>query len=128
MQQFIRWSRANLFATRMNTFLSLISLWLVYVTIDGVVSWAFINASFFGADKASCIASPYGACWPSITAKFNQFIYGNYPEAAQWRVDIVFALGALGLGFLIVEGMGFKKQLAIVMLTVYPVLTFILLS
>ena len=114
MQQFIKWLRENLFATRMNTFLSLICFWLVYVTIDGVVSWAFINASFFGADKASCMSNPHGACWPFITAKFNQFIYGNYPEAEQWRVNIVFALGALGLGFLMVEGVGFKKQLTIV--------------
>ena len=110
MQQFIKWLRENLFATRMNTFLSLICFWLVYVTIDGVVSWAFINASFFGADKASCMSSPHGACWPFITAKFNQFIYGNYPGAEQWRVNIVFALGALGLGFLMVEGVGLKNS------------------
>ena len=49
MQQIIKWSRKNLFATRMNTLLSLVSLWLIYVTIDGVASWAFINASFLGA-------------------------------------------------------------------------------
>ena len=61
------------FATRMNTFLSLICFWLVYVTIDGVVSWAFINASFFGADKASCMSNPHGACWPFLQ-KFNQFL------------------------------------------------------
>ena len=100
MQQVIKWSRENLFATRMNTLLSLVSLWLIYVTIEGVVSWAFINASFLGADKSSCMARPHGACWPFVTAKFNQFIYGNYPAAEQWRVNIVFVLGALGLGLL----------------------------
>ena len=128
MQQIIKWSRKNLFATRMNTLLSLVSLWLIYVTIDGVASWAFINASFLGADKASCIANPHGACWPFVTAKLNQFIYGNYPAGEQWRVNIVFALGALGLGLLMTGCISFKKQLAVLMLTAYPVLTFILLS
>jgi general L-amino acid transport system permease protein len=128
MQQIIKWSRKNFFATRMNTLLSLVSLWLIYVTIEGVVSWAFINASFLGADKSSCMARPHGACWPFVTAKFNQFIYGNYPAAEQWRVNIVFLLGALGLGLLMAGRINFKKQLAVLMLTAYPVLTFILLS
>ena len=128
MQQIIKWSRENLFATRMNTLLSLVSLWLIYVTIEGVVSWAFINASFLGADKSSCMARPHGACWPFVTAKFNQFIYGNYPAAEQWRVNIVFLLGALGLGLLMAGRINFKKQLAVLMLIAYPVLTFIFLS
>lgn len=128
MQSILKWSRENLFATRMNAVLSVLSIWLVYVAIEGVFSWALINASFIGTDKASCAANPHGACWPFVTAKLNQFVYGNYPMGEQWRVNIVFALGAFGLGLLMTKRVSFKKEVAVLMLTVYPVLTFILLS
>lgn len=128
MQSILKWSRENLFATRMNAVMSVLSIWLVYVAIEGVFSWALINASFIGTDKASCAANPHGACWPFVTAKLNQFVYGNYPMGEQWRVNIVFALGAFGLGLLMTKRVSFKKEVAVLMLTVYPVLTFILLS
>ncbi|EJW21779.1 hypothetical protein IMCC14465_01730 [alpha proteobacterium IMCC14465] len=128
MRSILKWSRENLFATRMNAVMSVLSIWLVYVAIEGVFSWALINASFIGTDKASCAANPHGACWPFVTAKLNQFVYGNYPMGEQWRVNIVFALGAFGLGLLMTKRVSFKKEVAVLMLTVYPVLTFILLS
>ena len=128
MRSILKWSRENLFATRMNAVMSVLSIWLVYVAIEGVFSWALINASFIGTDKASCAANPHGACWPFVTAKLNQFVYGNYPMGEQWRVNIVFVLGAFGLGLLMTKRVSFKKEVAVLMLTVYPVLTFILLS
>ena len=39
-----------------------------------------------------------GACWPFIAAKFEQFMYGFYPDDQRWRVNLTFVLGALAAG------------------------------
>lgn len=128
MSKAFKWTRQNLFATPLSSLLSLLSLWLVYVTIDGLLNWAVLSANFAGIDRTGCVSNPHGACWPFVAAKFNQFVYGNYPALEQWRVNIVFVAGAIGLGLLTAPRIGFKKHLAVAMLTAYPAVTFVLLS
>ena len=52
-----------------------------------------------GKDRTACLAEnaghAVGACWPYIQAKFTQFIYGFYPEAERWRVNLTFILAAI---------------------------------
>ena len=38
------------------------------------------------------VGHPVGACWAFIWDKINYFIYGSYPIAERWRVNIFFAL------------------------------------
>ena len=91
------WARRNLFATPGDVALTVLGsifiIWLGNVLLD----WAFINASFSGDDRTACLKPVQGACWPFIDAKLGQFIYGRYPEAEIWRVNLVFLFGFAGL-------------------------------
>lgn len=69
-----------------------------------------------------------GACWPFIEAKWKLIIYGRYPEAELWRVDTVFALLAVGIGWLVWESAPARRTVGYAMLTVFPIVAFVLLT
>ena len=90
-----------------------------------------VDAVWVGTDRETCLASEarpvVGACWPFIRAKFGQFIYGFYPEALRWRVDLAFAIGLALLGPLVVPRVPFKRANAVAFFLVYPVVAFVLI-
>lgn len=122
------WLAKNLFATPINSIFSLLALLALGSAIYAIIDWALIDASFIGSDRTACLADEQGACWPFIGAKFTQFIYGRYPVVEQWRVNTVFALGALGLILLLIPRVPFKRVNTLFMLVVYPFAAFFLLT
>ncbi len=83
----IGWMRANLFSSWLNTFLTFASLYLLYMAIPPLIDWAFINATWEGASRDDCLAQS-GACWPVIAVRWQQMIYGFYPEVEWWRPNL----------------------------------------
>jgi general L-amino acid transport system permease protein len=124
----IGWLRANLFSSPLNTLLTLVSLYVIYVVVSDVVEWAFFTAVWTGDDREACLGENVGACWAFVGAKFGQFIYGRYPEAEIWRVDLVFALGVAALVPTLIDGMPFRRWFGLFLLVPYPVITFFLLT
>ena len=45
-----------------------------------------LDATFTGTTRADCTSA--GACWVFVKARFGQFMYGLYPPAERWRVDL----------------------------------------
>ncbi len=121
------WARENLFSSWSNTLLTLLGLYIAYVAISGAVSWAFVNATWTGDSGSDCTHGRVGACWPFVKAKFSQFMYGRYPEAERWRVDLTYVLAVAGLVPLMIPWVRGKLYLTIYMLAIFPVLAFILL-
>ena len=125
----IAWLRANLFSSWSNTLLTLLALWLVYQLVTAVVGWAFAQCHLGGARTASaCAREGAGACWPFVAAWFGQFMYGRYPEAERWRVNLTYVLALAGLVPLMVPRIPGKLWSSIYLLAVFPVLAIILLS
>ena len=93
----IAWMRANLFSSWCNTLLTVIGLFIAYQVVSSLIPGASDPATFTGADGSACTREGAGACWPFITAKFAQFMYGRYPEPERWRVDLVYLLALAGL-------------------------------
>lgn len=118
----------TLFSTPANTVLSLVALWLAYVVISTFVDWAILSATFSGADGAACRAPGAGACWPFIADKAGTFIYGRYPEALRWRVDLSCLLAVAGLVPLMIPGVPRKGLLTLYTLVVVPIVAFFLLT
>ncbi|OUR66970.1 amino acid ABC transporter permease, partial [Marinomonas sp. 42_23_T18] len=79
----VAWIRRNLLSSPLNILLSVFSVYLVYLLIPPIVSWAFINATWVGESRAEC--APGGACWAFVNVRFNQFMYGLYPAPEYWR-------------------------------------------
>ena len=125
---FVGWARANLFASKFDTAVTIICISLILYVLEAVFGWAIIDASFSGTDRTACLKDVQGACWPFIEAKFGQFIYGRYPEAERWRVDWVFALGLIGLIPLLMPRAPYKRANVFFLLGFYPVFAFVMLT
>ncbi|MDB2649086.1 amino acid ABC transporter permease, partial [Alphaproteobacteria bacterium] len=125
---FVGWARENLFATKIDSLLTVLAITLILYVMKVVFGWAVIDASFSGSDRTACLKDVQGACWPFIEAKFGQFIYGRYPDAERWRVDLVFAAGLIGLVPMLMPNVGHKRANMIFLLGFYPVFAFIMLT
>ena len=79
-------------------------------------------------DGSDCSREHAGACWPFAAAWFGQFMYGRYPDAERWRVNLTYALALAGLVPLMIPRVPGKLWSSIYLLAVFPVLAFILLS
>jgi len=121
----IHWLRINLFSNTTSTILTLFSLYLVYILIPPAVSWIFLNSDWVGDSRESCTSG--GACWVFIYNRLDQFMYGFYPEAEKWRINITFGLLVLLMAPLFMEKFRHKSLLGAFLLFVYPVIGFFLL-
>ena len=69
----------------------------------------------------------HGACWPLVVAKIKFLTYGAYPSEELWRVNLAGLMLIVGLVCLMFDRMPYRMPIGILMLTVYPILAFILL-
>ncbi|WP_041376018.1 amino acid ABC transporter permease [Polymorphum gilvum] len=127
----VGWMRANLFSSWSNTLLTLVGLLLAYWLIAPFIRFAFIDAVWTGDNRAACAPQDgghVGACWAYVKAYFPQFIYGRYPVAEVWRVNVVFALFAALLIPLAIPSVPFKRTNAVLFLVAFPVVAYFLLT
>ncbi|HPE60647.1 MAG TPA: amino acid ABC transporter permease [Thiolinea sp.] len=146
------WLRRHVLST-MNDFSSLgagtrsvlmavLTLLLLYYGLSalwGIIDFAFVKAVWSdpeGLKRGVCTTTAQGgvatgevgACWPYVEAKLKLFIYGRYPESELWRPNLVFALLAAGLGWIIVDKAPARRFMGLVMLSVFPLVALILLT
>jgi general L-amino acid transport system permease protein len=100
----IGWLRQNLFSGAFNIALTVLCLALIAWAVPPLVKFLIVDAVWVGAGRADCLTSParpeVGACWAFVAERINFFVYGFYPIDARWRVDVFFALLAIGIGWL----------------------------
>ena len=133
----VAWLHESLFSSIPYTILTLVSIYILYVVIPPVVSFMVTNAVWSGADRAACATEAqggmqpdgwFGACWAYVGAYANQFVYGRYPDAEQWRVNIVGILFFGGLIPLLVPSAPFKRENILFVAVVFPIAALILLT
>ncbi|MDC7823953.1 amino acid ABC transporter permease [Pseudomonas sp. BLCC-B13] len=121
----IGWLRSNLFSNWFNTLLTLLAIYLVWLIVPPLLQWAVFQADWTGTTRADCTGE--GACWVFIKQRFDQFMYGFYPEELRWRVDLTVWLAVIGAAPLFVPMMPRKALYGLVFLVAYPLLAFWLL-
>ncbi len=124
-------------------FMIAFSLLLVYVfgtQIYGLLDFAIFSAVFSDPDglkRGACWTVQQGgalpdgwhaACWPFVVAKQKFALFGPFPSDELWRVYLALVLGAAGLAWVLIERLPFRRHAGVLMLTVYPLATFILLT
>ena len=123
--------RQRLFNGPLNAALTVAGLALIVLLGWPALKFLLIDAVWTGADRTAClpenVGHPVGACWPFITAKFGQFMYGFYPVSERWRVDLTFVLCVVLLVPLLIPRVPWKVSNAIAFFGVFPVIAFMLL-
>ena len=76
-----------------NTLLTLVGLYLLWLIVPPVLEWAIFKADWTGDTRADC--SREGACC-FVQVRFGQFMYGFYPTELRWRVDAAAWLAIIG--------------------------------
>ncbi len=80
----------NINTNNFNAFLSLLIVFVVIKSLPPLLSWFILDANIAGDSKDVCTGS--GACWTYIKIWFNRFMYGMYPNAEQWRINLSFIM------------------------------------
>ncbi len=129
---FLAFAREHLVGSPSQVVLTLFGILVVYLVIPPLVQFFIIDAVWTGNGRGAClpkdVGHEVGACWPFIAAKFDQLIYGFYPAAERWRVNVVYLVGALLLLPLLAPTLPAKRLNAILFFGAYPVLAFVLLT
>ena len=128
---FIGFLRTRLFNSPTNILITIVCALLLWFIVVPALRFTLFDAVWTGKDRTACLpknpGDVVGACWPFIQAKFSQFIYGFYPEAERWRVNIVFILAAILLIPLLIPRLPGKAPNAILFFLAFPVVAFFLL-
>jgi len=115
------WMRENLFSDIHNSLLTLLGIYFIYATIPPLLDWMIFDATWSGT-KEEVVKE--GARWIFIIEKFDQFMYGFYPESLHWRPNLV-AILSLVFVFLVPRLSSIKVKFVIMIL--YPFVCFFLI-
>ncbi|MCK1396061.1 amino acid ABC transporter permease [Bradyrhizobium sp. 1] len=128
---FVGLVRTRLLNSPTNILITIVSALLLWFTIVPSVRFLFVDAVWTGTDRTACLTEntgfAVGACWPFIQAKLPQLIYGFYPEAERWRVDLTFLLAAVLLVPMLIPRLPAKGLNASLFFFAFPVVAFFLL-
>ncbi len=127
----IGWMRANLFSSPANIALTLFSAFLIYWIIPPMIDFLFLHAVWSGSDREACLPTAerpeVGACWAFVRDRFFYFIYGSYPIPERWRVDVFFAMLAVGIFWMLWLEAPRRDLGALYFFVVVPIMSYILL-
>ena len=119
----IAWLRANLFGSWLDTFMTILGLYVLYVILSGVYHWGVETAVWQADTRRVCLdTSPYGACWAGVFVWFERFIYGRYPSEEIWRVNLSWVLFAAWMAPVWFPRVTYKVFIGLSAVLIYPFL------
>jgi len=98
------WLRRNLFNSTVNTALTFLMLYIIFITVSGLFKWGVLDATFVAVNRRECYANSLtGACWAGVIDWLNNIFYGRYPRGEIWRINfgallLVFWMAPLWIG------------------------------
>ena len=125
------WIRARLFGSSSSSVLTILIAILLVWAVPRLVEFLVIDAVWSGADREACLPSPaqpeIGACWAFIGDRLAYLIFGSYPVAGRWRVDLFFAMLAFGTAWLLWLEAPRRDIGTVYFFAVLPIASFVLL-
>ena len=126
------WLRDNLLSTPFDIALTILIVLPLAWAIPELVKFLFLDAVWSGSDRDACLESvqhrEIGACWPFVWERLPYFIYGSYPISERWRVDVFFAMLAVGIVWLLWLNAPRRDLGMVYFFVVLPISSFILLT
>lgn len=132
----IRWVRKNLLATPKDVALTVVAFALIFYAASHLINWLVVQAVWIGTDRTFCATTAQGgiqpegwsgACWAFVSSKFEQFIFGRYPQDERWRPILVGIVFIALLVPLLIPRVPRKGLNALLLMVPFPVVSFILL-
>lgn len=124
----VYWLKTNLFNGPINSIFTVFAFYVLYKVLPPAVEWAFIDATYFAESSSECKLEngdrKDGACWAFITNRFDQIMYGFYPESERWRPNLAGILLVLLAIPLFIEKMPKKAWLGAFILVVFPFIAY----
>ena len=117
----VHWIKENLFPSILSSVLTIISFYILYIIVPPLLDWMIFDATWSGTKEE---ITKEGARWIFIFEKFNQFIYGFYPEELYWRPNLALFIFAVYV-------LAFKRvnvKLKAFIIISFPIIAFILVS
>ena len=119
-QSLARRLRASLFDGWRASLLSIAALALLALLLPPLLRFLIFDAVWSAPNGELCRAPGAGACWAFIARKLPYFTYGSYPVPERWRVDVVMALGAVLIVWLLWLDAARRRIAAVLFFGVYP--------
>jgi general L-amino acid transport system permease protein len=115
----------NINTSNFNAVLSTSIILLVIFALPPLLNWFIFDANITGDTKEACTGG--GACWVYIKVWLNRFMYGMYPNAEQWRINITFiaVLAFMAVGFFVPSKL--RNYLSFYYTILLPIISFILI-
>jgi len=117
----VHWVKENLFPSVLSSILTIISFYILYITIPPLLDWMIFDATWSGTKEE---ITKDGARWIFIFEKFNQFIYGFYPEELYWRPNLALVVF---IGYIIAFKRVNVKLKAFIIIS-FPIITYTLVA
>lgn len=94
-QGVVKWVRTNLFATIPNAILTLVSFYVIFSVLSGVVPW-IMNGVWGASNLTECreiLEGARGGCFAVIAERWPQLLFGlSYPASEYWRPGLAYIL------------------------------------
>jgi general L-amino acid transport system permease protein len=115
----------NINTNNFNATLSVSIVLLIIFALPPLLNWFIFDANIAGDTKEACTGG--GACWVYIKVWFNRFMYGMYPNAEQWRINLTFVVVLLFIAAGFFVPTKFKNYLSFYYAIILPIISFILI-
>ena len=109
-----------------NAILTLIITFILIKYIPPLLNWFIFDADFAGSTKQDCTSG--GACWVFVKVWMKRFMYGMYPDAETWRINLAFLILLISIGFIFILPLKYKNYIIIYLLFIYPIIALNLIS
>jgi general L-amino acid transport system permease protein len=131
------WVRTNLFATPLDTIMTLIAAAILLWFVPQMFRWLFLDAQWTGTDRTFCTTVEQGgihpegwtgACWAFVGAKWKQFLFGRYPLSEYWRLWLTGMLFLILFVPLLLPKLPHKGLNALLFFGAFPIVAYFLLA
>lgn len=121
------WAKANLFSSVGSSLTTILFIALALWLLPPLMGWATARAVWAAPDGELCRQHQDGACWAFVWAKLDYLRFGSYPIMERWRVNVVEAIGAGLIVWLLWPSAPRRGWGALLFFVAYPVVAFFLL-
>ncbi len=85
----IGWMNKHLFGSVFNSILTIVTLYIIYITVRDMWIWGIGDAVWVAENRRECFKiSIDGACWAGVIVWIDNIFYGRYPREELWRINL----------------------------------------